>query len=91
MGYSTKIQVIQRQNNSKQFYMMIPAQTAEALEFEKGEEVEWIIESKEILVIKRKTQKKISKAYKSTQKAHSLLPAHERRAGKVQKEVKKRK
>ena len=60
MGCKTKIQLIQRAN-SQQFYLMIPAQAANALEFEKGEEIEWIIESKEILVIKRHKQKKISK------------------------------
>jgi len=60
MGCKTKIQLIQRVN-SQQFYLMIPAQAANALEFEKGEEIEWIIESKEILVIKRQKQKKVSK------------------------------
>jgi antitoxin component of MazEF toxin-antitoxin module len=60
MGHKTKIQLIQRKN-SQQFYLMIPAQAAQALEFEKGEEIEWIIESKEILVIKRQKKKKISK------------------------------
>ena len=38
MGYKTKIQVIQRKN-SRQFYLMIPAQTAEALEMKKSEEI----------------------------------------------------
>ena len=60
MGYKTKIQVIQRKN-SRQFYLLIPAQTAEALEFKKGEEVEWLVESKEILIIRRKTQESILK------------------------------
>jgi antitoxin component of MazEF toxin-antitoxin module len=40
---------------------MIPAQTAEALELRKGEDIEWIIESKQLLVIKRKAQKPVSK------------------------------
>ncbi len=65
MGCKTKIQLIQRAN-SQQFYLMIPAQAANALEFEKGEEIEWIIESKEVLVIKRKKQKKISKTARSS-------------------------
>ena len=64
MGYKAKIQVIQRQNNTRQFYLMIPAQTAEALEFTKGEEVELIIETKEVMVLKRKKQRRISKAAK---------------------------
>ncbi len=60
MGFKSKVQVIQRKN-SQQFYLMIPAQTAQALELEKGEEIEWIIESKEILVIRRAKKKRISK------------------------------
>lgn len=60
MGYKSKIQVIQR-TSSRQFYLMIPAQTAEALELRKGEDIEWIIESKQLLVIKRKAQKPVSK------------------------------
>jgi antitoxin component of MazEF toxin-antitoxin module len=64
MGCKSKIQVIQRAN-SQQFYLMIPAQTAQALELEKGEEIDWIIESKELLVIKRDKKKRISKAGRS--------------------------
>ncbi len=67
MGCKTKIQVIQRAN-SQQFYLMIPAQAANALEFEKGEDVEWIIESKEILVIKRQKKGKLSKEAKKALK-----------------------
>ena len=63
MGYKTKIQVIQRKQ-SRQFYLMIPAQTAEALEIEKGEEIEWIIESKKTLIIKRNS---IEKTYKNNE------------------------
>ena len=67
MGCKTKIQLIQRKN-SQQFYLMIPAQAANALEFEKGEEIEWVIESKELLVIKRGKQKRISKAGRSDER-----------------------
>jgi bifunctional DNA-binding transcriptional regulator/antitoxin component of YhaV-PrlF toxin-antitoxin module len=64
MGLKTKIQVIERGSN-RQFYIMIPAPVGHALEIEKGEEIEWIIETKEIIVIKRDKQKPISKAAKA--------------------------
>ena len=64
MGYKAKIQVIQRKNNTRQFYLMIPAQTAEALEFTKGEEIELIIETKEIIALRRQKQKRITKEAK---------------------------
>jgi antitoxin component of MazEF toxin-antitoxin module len=33
---------------------MCPAQLAEALEMEKGEEIEWVVEDKHTLVIRRR-------------------------------------
>jgi len=38
---------------SRQFYLMCPAQLAEALEMQKGEEIEWVVEDKHTLVIRR--------------------------------------
>lgn len=52
MGYSTKIQLIQRKK-SEQWYVNFPAAIAQAIEFSKGEEVEWIIDDHERLVLKR--------------------------------------
>ena len=52
MGYKTKVQRIDRKDN-RQYYIMCPAALAEALELQKGEEIEWIIESKDIIKIKR--------------------------------------
>lgn len=43
MGYPTKVQLIQRQN-SEQWYINFPAALAQAMEFSRGEIVEWIIE-----------------------------------------------
>jgi len=54
MGYFSKVQVIERANNTRQFYLICPAPLAQALELEKGEDIEWIVEDKHILVIKRK-------------------------------------
>lgn len=52
MGYPTKIQIIKRAN-SEQWYINFPAVLAQAMEFEKGEVVEWLIEDKQNLVLKR--------------------------------------
>lgn len=52
MGYPTKVQVIQRRK-SQQWYINFPAAMAHALEFAKGEVVEWVIEDKNKLTLKR--------------------------------------
>lgn len=53
MGYLSKIQVIERANRTRQFYLICPAPLAEALELEKGEEIEWVVEDKANLRIQR--------------------------------------
>jgi len=55
MGYKTKIQVIERANNTRQYYLICPAPLAQAIELEKGEEIEWVVETRNKLVIKRST------------------------------------
>ena len=54
MGYLSKVQVIERAGGSRQFYLICPAQLAEALEMEKGEEIEWVVEDKHTLTIRRR-------------------------------------
>ena len=54
MGYLSKVQVIERAGGSRQFYLICPAPLAEALEFAKGEEIEWIVEDKHTLTIRRR-------------------------------------
>lgn len=53
MGYLSKLQVIERSNQTRQFYLICPAPLAEALELAKGEQIEWIIEDKATVVLKR--------------------------------------
>jgi len=53
MGYFSKIQVIERANRTRQFYLICPAPLAEALELEKGEDIEWVVEDKANLRIRR--------------------------------------
>jgi len=52
MGYPTKVQLIQRQD-SQQWYINFPAALAQAMEFTKGETVEWIIQDKHHLTLRR--------------------------------------
>jgi hypothetical protein len=53
MGFPTKVQLIQRQD-SQQWYINFPSAIAQAMEFERGEVVEWIIEDKTQLVLRRR-------------------------------------
>lgn len=52
MGCPTKVQLIQRKN-SEQWYINFPAPIAQAMEFDKGEEVHWTIADKKHLVLTR--------------------------------------
>lgn len=52
MGYPTKIQVIKRAN-SEQWYVNFPVAVAQAIEFQRGETVEWVIDDHQRLVLQR--------------------------------------
>jgi len=52
MGYPTKVQLIARKD-SEQFYINFPAPIAQAMEFAKGEIVEWTIADKTHLILSR--------------------------------------
>jgi len=52
MGYPTTIQLIAR-DKGNQWYVNFPGALAKALDFERGEVVEWTIEDKNTLVLKR--------------------------------------
>jgi hypothetical protein len=52
MGFPTKIQLIKRAA-SEQWYINFPSAVAQAMEFERGEVVEWVIEDKQHLTLKR--------------------------------------
>ena len=65
MGYPTKIQRVDRQTNQS-FYAIIPVPLAQAFGIEKGEEFEWIIEDRNVLILKRiKPQKRRIKTGKN--------------------------
>jgi hypothetical protein len=52
MGYPTKIQLIKR-SKSEQWYINFPSAIAQAMEFDRGEVVEWLIEDKNTMILKR--------------------------------------
>ena len=61
MGHKIKIQRVER-GNTKSYYVNLPATLAEAVDIQKGEEMEWMIEDRNTFVLRR------------LNKAKSLLP-----------------
>ena len=53
MAYHSKLQVIQRGGQNRQYYLICPAPLAAALEMEKGEELEWVIKDRNTFEIRR--------------------------------------
>ena len=53
MGYPTKVQLIQRKE-SHQWYVNLPVPVADAMDFQKGEVVEWSIQDRRVLILKRR-------------------------------------
>ena len=52
MGYPTSVQLIERKK-TEQWYVNFPAAIARVLDFKKGEIVEWTIETRWHLTLKR--------------------------------------
>ena len=52
MGFPTKVQLIKRQA-SEQWYINFPSALAQAMEFSRGETVEWFVEVKGLLALRR--------------------------------------
>jgi len=55
MGFPTKIQLIKRVK-SEQWYINFPSAVAQAMEFERGETVEWLIDDHQRLVLTRSNE-----------------------------------
>lgn len=72
MGFPTKVQLIQRKE-SEQWYINFPSAVAQAMDFEKGETVEWVVADRENLILHRReapetsidVKKKLSKGLSS--------------------------
>jgi hypothetical protein len=52
MAFPTKVQLIKRKA-SQQWYINFPSALAQAMEFDAGETVEWIVEHKSLLALRR--------------------------------------
>lgn len=55
MGYPVKLQKVERPTN-RSYYINLPTALAEAIQAQKGEEFEWIIEDRNILMLRRLKQ-----------------------------------
>ena len=53
MGYESTVQVIQRGGKNRLWYLICPAPLAQALEIEKGEVIEWVVEDKHRILLRR--------------------------------------
>lgn len=53
MGYPTKVQQIRRKRGADQWYINFPTAIAQAMDFTKGEVVNWHIEDRANLVLHR--------------------------------------
>jgi len=87
MGYPTKVQLIQRKS-SEQWYINFPAAVAQAMEFQRGETVEWIIEDKSLLALRRPSppppvlKKTLRSSTASTRSGSDVSPPASSRASK---------
>ena len=54
MGHPTKVQCIRRKNGPDQWYVNFPTVMAHAMDFEKGEIVEWFVEDRANCVLHRR-------------------------------------
>jgi hypothetical protein len=52
MGFFTKVQLIKRKA-SEQWYINFPSALAQAMEFTRGETVEWLVDRKDLLALRR--------------------------------------
>jgi len=52
MGYPTKVQLIKRKH-SEQWYVNFPRVLAQAMDFARGEVVEWTVQDRRHLVLRR--------------------------------------
>jgi hypothetical protein len=72
MGCPTKVQLIKRKE-SEQWYINFPSAIAQAMDFKKGETVEWVVADRENLIMHRRNapateidvKKKLSKELSS--------------------------
>lgn len=64
MGFPTKVQRINRKNG-EQWYIGFPVAVAQAMDFERGEVVEWTIVDRDQLILRRVSNSSESKKKQS--------------------------
>lgn len=64
MGFPTKVQRINRKNG-EQWYINFPVAVAQAMDFERGEVVEWTIVDRDQLILRRVSNSSESKKKQS--------------------------
>jgi len=57
MGFQTRVQLIQRQN-SRQWYINFPSACAQMMDFRKGELMEWVLDRRGELRLRRVPEQK---------------------------------
>lgn len=62
-GYLVKVQKVERPTN-RSYYVNLPVVLAEALEIEKGEEMKWLVEDKNTLLLCR-TRKRRARQFRA--------------------------
>jgi antitoxin component of MazEF toxin-antitoxin module len=62
-GYLIKVQKVERPTN-RSYYLNLPVVLAEALEIEKGEEMKWLVEDKNTLLLCR-TRKRPDRVFRA--------------------------
>jgi antitoxin component of MazEF toxin-antitoxin module len=58
MGYPVRLQKVDRPTN-RSYYVNLPVAVAEAIEAEKGEVLEWTVEDRNTLMLRRQRLRKI--------------------------------
>ena len=56
IGYAIRVQKVERPTN-RSYYVNLPVVLAEAMQIEKGEAMEWLVEDKNLLLLCRKQKK----------------------------------
>ena len=54
MGYPVKLLKVTYCPTNRSFYVNLPAAAADAIQLDKGEELEWFVEDKNTLILRRK-------------------------------------
>jgi hypothetical protein len=68
MGFLTKVQTIKRKG-SEQWYINFPSALAQACEFDYGETVEWVVEDRYTLVLRRTNAEQSAQGQKKKRSA----------------------